>query len=232
MSTPLVALILGSGPRVGAAVAETFAQNGYRVAIASRSGTGGKNASGFLSLKADFADPASVPALFDAVKTEFHSAPSVVVYNAATLTPPPDEKSALSLPVGNLVSDSNVNTVSPYVAAQQAISAWESLPQDVKKTFIYTGNILNTKVVPVPMMLTLGVGKSASAFWIGVADGTYAARGFRFFYADQRQEDGSSIGMAIDGPAHAEFFAQLARQEGDVPWEATFVKGKGYVQFK
>lgn len=54
----------------------------------------------------------------------------------------------------------------------------------------------------------------------------------RFFYADERKEDGSSKGQEIDGPAHAEFFAQLARHEGNVPWEATFVKDKGYVQFK
>lgn len=179
MSTSLVALILGSGPRVGAAVAETFARNGYKVAIASRSGTGSTNAAGFLSLKADFANPDSIPGLFDAVKSEFHSAPSVVVYNAAALTPPPDQESVFSVSQESVVSDLNVNTVSPYVAAQQAVKEWETLPQDVKKTFIYTGNILNTKVVPVPFMLTLGVGKSASAFWIGVADGTYTARGFR-----------------------------------------------------
>lgn len=38
--------------------------------------------------------------------------------------------------------------------------------------------------------------------------------------------------MAVDGPAHAEFYAQLAKQEDNVPWHATFVKDKGYVQFK
>jgi hypothetical protein len=54
----------------------------------------------------------------------------------------------------------------------------------------------------------------------------------RFFYADERTEDGKIKGMAIDGPAHAEFYAQLAKHEGSVPWHATFVKDKGYVQFK
>lgn len=38
--------------------------------------------------------------------------------------------------------------------------------------------------------------------------------------------------MALDGAAHAEFFAQLVNHEGKVPWHATFVKGKGYVQLK
>jgi hypothetical protein len=54
----------------------------------------------------------------------------------------------------------------------------------------------------------------------------------RFFYADERTEEGKLKGMALDGPAHGEFYAQLARQEGTMPWHATFVKDKGYVQFK
>jgi hypothetical protein len=53
----------------------------------------------------------------------------------------------------------------------------------------------------------------------------------RFFYADERKADGNLAGMQLDGDAHAEFFAQLANGEGDVPWHATFVKGQGYVKF-
>lgn len=53
----------------------------------------------------------------------------------------------------------------------------------------------------------------------------------RFFYVDERKEDGSSRGADIDGPAHAEFFASLLEGDGNVPTMATFVKGKGYVDF-
>jgi hypothetical protein len=53
----------------------------------------------------------------------------------------------------------------------------------------------------------------------------------RFFYADERAVDGNSKGSNLDGPAHGEFFAQLAAHEGNVPWLATFVAGKGYVKF-
>jgi NAD(P)-dependent dehydrogenase (short-subunit alcohol dehydrogenase family) len=179
MATNPVVLILGAGPRIGAAVAEKFASNGYQVAVASRSGSGTKTAKGFLSLKADFTKPDSIPALFDAVKTEFHTSPSVVVYNAAALTNPPDKDSALSISAESVALDLNVNTISPYVAAQQAVSGWETLPKDPKKTFIYTGNITNVSILPMPLMLDLGMGKSASAYWIGVADATYSARGFR-----------------------------------------------------
>ncbi|RSM03605.1 hypothetical protein CDV31_010402 [Fusarium ambrosium] len=231
MASNPVLLILGAGPRIGASVAEKFALNGYKVAIASRSGTDSKNEEGILSLKVDLGKPDSIPGIFEAAKTEFQAAPSVVVYNAPAFTYPPDKDSALSIPVESFVADLNVNTVSPYVAAQHAVAGWETLPKESKKTFIYTGNILNVSVFPVAMMLDLGVGKSASAYWIGAADILYKARGFRFFYADERTEDGKIIGKDVDGSAHAEFYAQLVKQEGDIPWQATFVKDKGYVAF-
>lgn len=39
------------------------------------------------------------------------------------------------------------------------------------------------------------------------------------------------MGGAVDGEAHAEFYDQLANGIKNVPWHATFVKGKGYVDF-
>jgi hypothetical protein len=54
----------------------------------------------------------------------------------------------------------------------------------------------------------------------------------RFFYADERTGDGENKGRDIDGPAHAQFYTQLANHEDNVPWLATFVKDKGYFQFK
>ncbi|KAI2623159.1 NAD(P)-binding protein [Hypoxylon sp. NC1633] len=231
MATKLVVLILGAGPRVGASVAAKFASKGYKVAIASRKGDGSETTEGYFSLKADFTKPDSIPALFDAVKAEFHAPPSVVVYNAASLTPPPDKDSVLSISVESVLSDLNVNTVSPYAAAQEAVKGWETLPKETKKTFIYTGNGLNLSVLPVPLMQNLGIGKSASAYWVGLADATYSSRGYRFFYADERYGDGKVKGGAIDGDAHGEFYEQLATHGGNVPWDATFVKGKGFVQF-
>ena len=179
MASNPVVLILWAGPRIGTSVAEKFASNGYKVAIASRSGSGTKTARGFLSLKADFTRPDSVPALFDAVKTEFSISPSVIIYNAGGLTNPPDKDSIFSVPAESVAADLNINTITPYVAAQQAVIGWETLPKDTKKTFIYTGNITNVSIVPMPMMLNIGIGKSATAFWIGLADTLYSARGFR-----------------------------------------------------
>lgn len=178
MATSRVALILGAGPRIGQAVAERFAKDGYKVAIASRSGSGSTNAGGFLSLKADFTKPEKIRPLFERVKSEFGAFPSVVIYNAAALTPPLKEV-MFSIPAENFEADLKINSVSSYVAAQEAVKGWETLPKETKKSFIYTGNILNTTILPTPMMTTLGVGKSASAYWIGTADALYSKDGYR-----------------------------------------------------
>lgn len=179
MATSPIVLILGSGPRVGASIARKFAQNGYKVAVTSRGGTGSKTAEGYLSLKADFTKPESIPAIFNAVRAEFNAAPATVVYNAAALTPPPQGDNLFSISADAFSSDLNVNTVSPYIAAQQAVAGWETLPAETKKTFIYTGNILNLVIPPSPLYTTLGTGKAGAAFWIGAADITLSAKGYR-----------------------------------------------------
>lgn len=178
MSSKPVALILGSGPRVGAAVAKQFANSGYLVAIASRKATGGKTAEGYLSVTADLSNPLSILAVFNAVKAEFQSAPSVVVYNAAAFTPP-EGNDLFSIPVESLAANLNTNTVSVYAAAQEAVKGWESLSKDAKKVFIYTGNKQNTEIGPILLTVTLGIGKSASAYLIGAADTHYSKLGYR-----------------------------------------------------
>lgn len=184
MSTKPLALILGAGANTGAAITSSFLSLGYQIATASRSGTNSVSPdSGILSLQADFSTPSSIPSLFARIRSELNTAPSVVVYNAAALTPPPEKDSALSLPVDQFVKDLNVNSTSPYVAAQEAVRAWdelgEKLPTGANKTFIYTGNKLNQTILPVGDLITLGVGKSASAYWIGLADELYKAKGYR-----------------------------------------------------
>ena len=179
MAATRVALILGAGPRIGTSVAERFAKDGYKVAIASRSGDGKKNEAGFLALKADFTKPESISPLFSSVKSELGAFPDVVVYNAAALTPPPNQDSLFSIPLEKFEDDLKINSISSYVAAQEAVKGWESSPQETKKSFIYTGNILNTVILPVAAMTTLGVGKAASAYWIGTADQTYSKQGYR-----------------------------------------------------
>lgn len=99
MSAPVV-LILGAGPRIGEAVSAKFAANGYKVALASRKGTNSIDKQGYLSLQVDLAnpEPSILASVFERVKSEFKVAPSVVIYNAGSITPPPDVESPLSIP--------------------------------------------------------------------------------------------------------------------------------------
>ncbi|KAJ5322875.1 hypothetical protein N7452_011164 [Penicillium brevicompactum] len=205
-----VILILGAGPNIGINVARVFAAKGYKVALASRS----------LKDQESTADQLNIPAT---CPTQIR----VVVYNAAALTRA-DGENPLSLPLSDFTRDLNVNTTSAFVAAQQAVLAFQELPPSASKTFIYTGNMLNTTVIPP--LLDLGVGKSATAHIIQVAATSYSDRGFKFYYADERKNDGS-ITPQIDGEAHAELYAQLAEGKSQGPWQQTFVKGSGYKKF-
>lgn len=53
----------------------------------------------------------------------------------------------------------------------------------------------------------------------------------RFYYADERKENGAPVYSAIDGEAAAQFYVELAGSSTQKPWLATFVKGMGYKDF-
>ena len=52
----------------------------------------------------------------------------------------------------------------------------------------------------------------------------------RFYYADERKEDGSPK-YRVDGDAHADLYWSLTQDETQGPWLQTFVKGVGYKAF-
>lgn len=93
------------------------------------------------------------------------------------MTPnPPNDPLALGL--ADFTRDFNINTTSAFVAAQQAAIGFAKLPSSASKTFIYTGNILNTTVMGP--LLDLGVGKSATAHIIQSAAAAYQDRGYKY----------------------------------------------------
>lgn len=162
------------------------------------------------------------------------------------MTPNPP-KDPLSLQLADFNRDFNINTVSAFVAAQQAVTGFAQLPDSAAKTFIYTGNILNTTIIPP--LLDLGVGKAATAHIIQSAAAAYKDRGYkyangfcsrlsakrtdrcRFYYGDQRKADGAAVYSAIDGDAHAKLYLELAEGKTQGPWQQTFVAGTGYKDF-
>ncbi|TVY33425.1 hypothetical protein LSUB1_G008483, partial [Lachnellula subtilissima] len=213
MSSKII-LILGSGSRIGANVSRAFAAKGYKVALAARSLSEADNTSSEIHIQADFSDPKTVITAFARTK-ELLGTPSVVVYNAAAATfVPSQDPLSPSLTLSAFQSDLNINTTSAFVAAQQAALAFATLAEhtDAAKTFIYTGNILNETVI-APLM-TCGVGKNASAHIVKTAAEAYGERGFKFYYADERNADGSPAYGDVDGEAHGKFYVELAEGKG------------------
>lgn len=92
----------------------------------------------------------------------------------AAFTPPDDP---LSLSLADFTRDLAVNLTSPFVAAQQAAQGFAQLPESAAKTFIYTGNLLNKEVLP--RLMSLGIGKSATAHMVRSAAEAYKERGYK-----------------------------------------------------
>jgi hypothetical protein len=74
-------------------------------------------------------------------------------------------------------SSTTINITSVYAAAQEAVKGWKELPQSSKNTFILTGNCAN--VTPLPVLMTLTVGKSGSASLMEMAAKSYKDKGYR-----------------------------------------------------
>ncbi|EEU36453.1 uncharacterized protein NECHADRAFT_81213 [Fusarium vanettenii 77-13-4] len=232
-SSTKILLILGAGKNIGNGVANKFRSAGYRVALVSRSAEDRKtNPDGDLTLKADLSNPSSVPDIFGAVKELLGGPPSVVVYNAATLTPPTDLQNPFTVPLESFEKDLSVLNTSAYVAAGETVSGFEAISADIPRAFLYTGNGLAGATAPVPLLVDLGTGKSAASYWIGSASGFYKEKGYKFFYADERDSKGAGVPLdKLSGVGAGEFYWELAEKKQDIPWFATFVAGKGYVHF-
>ncbi|TCJ16028.1 SDR family NAD(P)-dependent oxidoreductase [Rubrobacter taiwanensis] len=119
-----IAVILGAGPGLGAAVARRFSGEGFAVALMSRrresflraqreiEERGGR----VLSVTADAADAASVASAFDRVRDEL-GAPEVLVYNAGAFR----MGGILEVPPETFEECWRVNCAGAFHAAQQVL---------------------------------------------------------------------------------------------------------------
>jgi hypothetical protein len=83
----------------------------------------------------------------------------------------------LEISLEDVARDMSVNTLSAIAAAKEAVVSFEALPTTAARTFIYTGNITNFE--PIPGLMSLGVGKSATAHMIETAAKAYNDRGYK-----------------------------------------------------
>ena len=87
-------------------------------------------------------------------------------------------KTPFDLSMDDFHRDLSVNTASVLVAAKEATESFKVLPSGMKKTFIFTGNILNTE--PILPLFSAGMGKSATAHLIAAASMAYRDDGYRY----------------------------------------------------
>jgi short-subunit dehydrogenase len=132
-------LVIGAGPGLGGAIANRFAQGGYRLTLLSRSIDGLTKLAGDLAdtraaidiMAADPADPASLRATLTALYAR-NGAPGVVVYNASILAP----DSLLSIDVADLHRAYDVDVTGAIVATQVAAPAMRATGGG---TILFTG---------------------------------------------------------------------------------------------
>lgn len=193
MSTALpIALIFGTGKNVGAAVVKAFSAKGYKIATVSRTATV-DTTDARLHIPADLADPESISTVFEAVRKQLGH-PSVVIYNGSFTHPQPgfitrltkigaaasfvNKEDPLELSLKDAIRDMNINTFSVLAAAKEAVKSFRELPKDAARTFIFTGNIMNSQAIPA--LMSAGIGKSATSHLIQTSAQVYADRGYKY----------------------------------------------------
>lgn len=188
-----VALIFGAaikGSNVGGALTKGFLKAGYRVASVSRHDAESSE-SNHLHIAADLADPSSVTSVFEAVANAQWPFPAVIIWNVSAVSPAAesDPTNPFAVADADVERDLALMVKSPYLSARKAVEQWlqdEDAGKKRRGTFIMTGNACPRFVVPqsqfpVPlaMMTTLGMGKSAAAYYLATADEVYKEKGLR-----------------------------------------------------
>lgn len=80
---------------------------------------------------------------------------------AASAGAPNDAQNPFSISLDDFEQAVNITTTSVFAAAREATKGFAQLPESASKTFIYTGNALNSIII-APLMAA-GVGKSGAA---------------------------------------------------------------------
>ncbi|PPQ98471.1 hypothetical protein CVT26_013872 [Gymnopilus dilepis] len=225
----LVAFVLGAGSNVGSSVAAKLKENGYRVALGSRSAKNEED-QGYLNVKVDVTRRESIESAFDVVAEKLGPV-NVVVYNAASLNIPPVENDILSIPVSTYEESVSL-ALGVFTAAQKAVPGFRSeVHRNHPKTFIVTGNILPFNQYSPPKWFTLGVQKTIEARFIATAAKSYEAENFQFYYATLVSNTGEIPGSIFwtSGPVIADVYWQLINNKKQASWDHRFTPdGKTY----
>jgi NAD(P)-dependent dehydrogenase (short-subunit alcohol dehydrogenase family) len=228
-----IAVILGSGPRIGQVVAQKFQKEGYKVAVGSRKPDAESiEKEGFLPVTVDLASIDSVEAAFKEVIARL-GVPNIVVYNgsplltllcsfslnsdtitAAALTWPEDPNDPFTISPQTLEHNTAIIAIGHYTAMREALKGFRQLKDDVPKAFISTGNV--TPFTPIPAGLSLGVGSAARVHMIDIATRSYEKEKFRL--APPLVHSWVSR-LLIHVLRRFYYASQITVDGGPVPWE-------------
>ncbi|CAF3439668.1 unnamed protein product [Rotaria sp. Silwood1] len=139
-STKPIAVVIGVGPGLGAALAKRFATGGYSIGLIARKESSlqpvqkeleqqGHTA---LSVTADAGDISSVKNAFNTIRAKFGKDPEVLLYNASGFL----YKSLLDLKPEALQEALNIGVVGGLVASQEVLP---SMIKNGKGTILFTG---------------------------------------------------------------------------------------------
>ncbi|CAF0991365.1 unnamed protein product [Rotaria sordida] len=139
-STKPIAVVIGVGPGLGAALAKRFAVGGYSVGLIARKESSlqpvqkeleqlGHTA---LSVTADAGNVSSLRNAFNTIRTKLGNDPEVLLYNASGFA----YKSILDLKPEELQNSLNISVVGALVASQEVLP---SMVKNGKGTILFTG---------------------------------------------------------------------------------------------
>jgi NAD(P)-dependent dehydrogenase (short-subunit alcohol dehydrogenase family) len=229
-----LAAIFGAGGRVGSTVARRLVKEGWSVAAISRQGVPSlkeeaEHTHTQLRLyEADMADTQAALHIFDTIESDFGASVQVVFYNAAMMLP---SANVLGAGLDEFRKTMEVNIVTPYALAGRALKSFERGKVEGLSmfAFLYTGNGLSDLVAfpqTPPRLFSAAIGKTSAGFFIDAASQVHGPEGFRFYYLDERKQDGSPAYGGIRGETHADMVWQLINEKQQTFWRVPFIDGE------
>jgi NAD(P)-dependent dehydrogenase (short-subunit alcohol dehydrogenase family) len=188
-----VALIVGVGPGLGAALARRFAQGGFAVAVAARDGSKLETLArevGGRGYACDATDAASVQRLFDDVRRDL-GAPSVAIYNAGAFAP----GSVLDTNAAEFERCWRILCLGGFLVGQHAARA---MVESGRGTILFTGATASLR---------------GGANFANLAVGKFGLRALAQSMARELGPKGIHVGhVIIDGQIRSERYAHLEKE--------------------
>jgi len=192
-----VALVLGSGPRLGYALMRHFVSKNYRVVGARRNLEDAEalEKEGILLVRCEMANAHEIDSLWPMIEEKMGQPPSVVIFevcaNVYGVSYPDEEYDTYSVKPEAFENDAVVNIFGLYRSIHHSVAGFkkllekerkENLPES-PKCFFHIGNLLHWS--PLPMATTVGPCKEVGYYMCRVGAMTYQDQNFRFYNVAQ-----------------------------------------------